>query len=323
MPVTYCQTPPPVVEETGGEVRVTKQLQQVNMVGFSGAQRDCLKLLVHQPARVVFTVGASLLVRDLQTGQQEVHVGHNYPVVSVSLSSSGHYLATGEAATLGVRAMVVCWDTRSWSRVGCHQTHHGRVEAVAISEDDCRLVSLGGQDDQSLVVWSISDRSPVCSHRVGNGKSGPGRVITFVTPDSFLTGGQDLLQCWTINGSKLSSTNISLGKLKRELISVERDAARDCVYFGSSSGDIVKVRVWGLRGETDTHLLRSSSTARLAAHRPYWPPASGRQRKASPATPAGSVEESTVCSSWTMETSWSDAATGSLSVSSRRTSRSL
>ena len=51
MPVTYSQTPPPVVEEREGEVMVTPQLQQVNMVGFSGGQRGCMKLLVHQPAR--------------------------------------------------------------------------------------------------------------------------------------------------------------------------------------------------------------------------------------------------------------------------------
>ena len=257
MPVTYCQTPPPVLEEeAGGEVTVTKQLNQVNMVGFSGAEKECVKLLVHQPARVVFSVGASLLVRDLQTGGQEVHVGHNYPVVSVSLSSSGQYLATGEAATLGVRAMVVCWDTRNWTRVGCHQTHHGRVEAVAISDDDERLVSLGGEDDQCLVVWSISQKRPVCSHRVGNGKSGPGRVISFTSSHAFLTGGQDLLQCWTIRDGKLSATNISLGKLKRELISVERDTARDCVYFGSSSGDIVKVRGRESYARLTTLLLR-------------------------------------------------------------------
>ena len=230
-----------MVEETGGEVRVTKQLQQINMIGFSGGKRDCLKLLVHQPARVVFTVGASLVVRDLETGKQEVVVGHSYPVVSVSLSPSGQYLASGEAASLGVRARVVCWDTRTWSMVGSHQTHHARVEAVALSEDDNLLVSLGGEDDQNIVVWSLIERKPVSSHRLGNGKSGPGRVISFISPDTFLTGGQDLLQCWKLTVGKLSCTNISLGKLKRELISVERDPCRDCVYFGTRSGDIVKV----------------------------------------------------------------------------------
>ena len=52
---------------------------------------------------------------------------------------------------------------------------------------------------------------------------------------------QDLLQTWSIDSNKLSCSNISLGKLKRELTTVERDPVRDCVYFGTSSGDIIKV----------------------------------------------------------------------------------
>ena len=57
----------------------------------------------------------------------------------------------------------------------------------------------------------------------------------------FICGGQDLLQSWTIEGTKLSSYNISLGKLKRELKVVEKDTVRDCVYYGTTSGDIIKI----------------------------------------------------------------------------------
>ena len=51
---------------------------------------------------------------------------------------------------------------------------------------------------------------------------------------------QDLLQTWSIDSNKLSCTNVTLGKLKRELTTVERDPVSDCVYFGTSSGDIIK-----------------------------------------------------------------------------------
>ena len=186
-------------------------------------------------------MGASLLVRDLETGQQEVHQGHSYPISCLSLSSSGQFLATGETASLGVRARVVCWDTRTWASLGHHQTHHAKVEAVDISGDEKLLVSLGGEDDGNLVVWSIADRRPLTSTSVGDGKSGPGRVITFLSPDTFITGGRDLLQSWTFTAGKLSVTNISLGKLKREVVSVERDPARDCLYCGTKSGDLLKI----------------------------------------------------------------------------------
>ena len=97
MRVKYSQTPPPVLEEADGIVQVTKQLTQVrdnnlntdpihllllllaieeselamvhnawcqvSLLGFSGAERECVALLAGQPARLVFTIGASLAIR--------------------------------------------------------------------------------------------------------------------------------------------------------------------------------------------------------------------------------------------------------------------
>ena len=167
MRVTYNQTPPPVVEESGGVVSVNQQLVQVSLLGFSGAEHNCVKLLTTQPARLVFTLGSSLVVRDVDTGARQVHVGHRYPVTCMTLSPSGQYLVTGETATMGVRAVVNCWDTRTWSVVASHQTHHAKVQSLAINDDDSRMVSLGGQDDQSVVVWNLTDNNPVCSHTIG------------------------------------------------------------------------------------------------------------------------------------------------------------
>ena len=48
-------------------------------------------------------------------------------------------MATGEEASLGVRAMVVCWDTNTWTQVGTHQTHHAKVENLSISPDDSKV----------------------------------------------------------------------------------------------------------------------------------------------------------------------------------------
>ena len=157
MPVTigHCQTPPPMVEETStGEIMVTKQLQELHTTGFSGTEKNCLKLLT-SPSRMVFPLGSSLVVRSLETGEQQLHVGHRleilysddkvlyfllrHPITCITLSDSGKYLATGETASLGTRAMVVCWDTSTWAQVGSHQTHHAKVQYLAISPDDSKV----------------------------------------------------------------------------------------------------------------------------------------------------------------------------------------
>ena len=82
------------------------------MIGFSGSEKGCVTMLASQPTRLVFTIGSSLVVRDMDTGSQQIQLGHRYPVTCLSLSSSGQYLASGDTATLGVRALVNLWDTR-------------------------------------------------------------------------------------------------------------------------------------------------------------------------------------------------------------------
>ena len=58
----------------------------------------------------------------------------------MEVSDNGAYLATGEMATLGTRVLVVCWDTSTWNIVGSHQTHHAKVEALAISPDNSKVM---------------------------------------------------------------------------------------------------------------------------------------------------------------------------------------
>ena len=62
-------------ESTSGEIMVTKQLQELNTTGFSGSEKNCLKLLT-QPMQMVFPLGSSLVVRNMETNDQKLHVGH-------------------------------------------------------------------------------------------------------------------------------------------------------------------------------------------------------------------------------------------------------
>ena len=63
-----------------------------------------------------------------------------HPITCMELSDNGACLATGEMATLGTRVLVVCWDTSTWNMVGSHQTHHAKVEALALSPDNTKVM---------------------------------------------------------------------------------------------------------------------------------------------------------------------------------------
>jgi cilia- and flagella-associated protein 52 len=45
--------------------------------------------------------------------------------------------------------------------------HLGRVQDVAFSSQDDYLASIGGQDDNALVVWNVSNGEAVCGAAAG------------------------------------------------------------------------------------------------------------------------------------------------------------
>ena len=60
------------------------------------------------------------------------------------------------------------------------------------------MISLGGPDDRTVVVWSMAHGKAICSQSVSTGKSGAAMVVTFLDSERFICGGKDLLQTWTI-----------------------------------------------------------------------------------------------------------------------------
>ena len=237
-------TPPPVLEEDDrGEVGVIQQLRHVSTVGYSGGEVNCLQLLP-SPERMIHPLGSTVVVRETAGGGQSLAVGHRYPVSCLALSSSRRYLVTGDRHKLGYRATVIVWDAGSggWQEVGSHDTHHGAVAAVGVSPDDARVVSLGGEDDKTIVVWDMETRRPVCSQVMNNGRSGLASCMLFLAPDRFLVGGQDRLQCWTMTGGdKLTQVTTGLAKMKRNLKVMTLDRSKDVAYCGTTSGDVLKV----------------------------------------------------------------------------------
>ena len=53
-----------------------------------------------------------------------------YPVSCLALSQSGRHLVTGEKAVMGVRAVVSCWDTRTWAVVSNNNNVFHQVVSI-------------------------------------------------------------------------------------------------------------------------------------------------------------------------------------------------
>ena len=74
--VNHCATPPPLVEEENGEVRVTGQLEQLAMTGFTSSAPNTMKLLGGAGSQILLPLGSSLVVRQLDTDHQTVQQAH-------------------------------------------------------------------------------------------------------------------------------------------------------------------------------------------------------------------------------------------------------
>ena len=91
------------------------------------------------------------------------------------MSHDGQRLATGQANHGGVKAPVIVWDLDA-AKHNCdsalpasgglviHRLHQhlGKVQDIGFSCDDKYLATLGGQDDNALVVWDTESGEAIC-----------------------------------------------------------------------------------------------------------------------------------------------------------------
>ncbi|CAM9884207.1 unnamed protein product, partial [Phaeothamnion confervicola] len=118
---------------------------------------------------IVYPLGSVVVVRALKGGYQAFLEGHSHNVSCVAMSRDGRFLATGQMNHAGVKADVIVWDLPAAVRsaeagvfnaegVLSHRLrqHMGGVQALDFSYDGRYLATLGGQDDNSIVVWDVA-----------------------------------------------------------------------------------------------------------------------------------------------------------------------
>merc|ERR1719399_425197 len=101
--------------------------------------------------------------------------GHTSDVSCLAVSHDGTKLASGQINQAGVRADVIVWDLEvakancanvTPSAGGCllshFKQHIAKVQAVGFSCDDKYLATLGGQDDNALVICDVDAAQSIC-----------------------------------------------------------------------------------------------------------------------------------------------------------------
>ncbi|GLV43741.1 uncharacterized protein CBL_06935 [Carabus blaptoides fortunei] len=222
------------------------ELKIKSIIGFDGATVGGLR--IHPDGiHVVYPIGNKITVLNWQTKKQDFLSGHTNVISAIDVSKSGKYLASGQINHIGFRALVIIWDFKTKTIRAKHEMHKVRVESVAFSKGDNYLISLGGRDCSSIVVWDIERNKAEYGAPASKGTQGEATVICVTNrrEQCFVTAGEETLIVWKIEQAsrKLCSIDVNVSKLKRKVLCMVMDEDDKFLYCGTNTGDVFKIKL--------------------------------------------------------------------------------
>ena len=210
-------------------------------------------LKVHPNQRhIIYPLGSTIVVKDVVEDSQTFLQGHNNEVSCMAISNDGKLLASGQKTHMGFVADIIIWNLEDSSIVRRLQLHKGLIQDLAFSPCDTLLASLGGPDDNNLVVWEVARGVAVRGELAGGNT-----VLTCAwfnnTSTHIVTGGKYTLRIWefTTNedgvGGRLTFEEVVLGQIKRVFRAIAIDDQDVFCYCGSDSGDVIRISLVSAR----------------------------------------------------------------------------
>lgn len=211
--------------------------------------------LVYHPdgKHVIFPLGTTVVIKDVVANTQAFLQGHTDIVTSVALSRDGRFVASGQATSLGLRAPVLVWDFAAAVRNAntsdttgelLHELvlHKGRVDAIDFSAGGKYLASLGGPDDNSIVVWDLESGEPICGTKAASHHA---HAIKWFnnSETELVSAGQFSVRRWELDLTRrrLIPEDMNMGPIRREVDCIAIDDDDRLFWCGTRSGDVLEV----------------------------------------------------------------------------------
>lgn len=206
----------------------------------------------------MFPLGSVVVLRALSTKKQFfLDAGIDKKVSCVAISRDGSYLATGHETPASFKAEVVLWDlkkavenlsndiaTSEECILHVLTQHHKRVEAVDFSCDGQYLTSLGGQDDNDIVVWNVITGVSICGSPAASDLS---HCVKWLNQrnDRFVTCGNCHVRVWQICMStpKLHPIDICMGSIRRVMQCLCISEDDSFAFAGNKTGEVLKFNI--------------------------------------------------------------------------------
>ncbi|XP_023601107.1 cilia- and flagella-associated protein 52 [Myotis lucifugus] len=220
------------------------ELELQAVIGFNGHVPTGLKCHPDQE-HLVYPLGCTVLIQAINTNEQSFLHGHGNNVSCVDVSNSGEYIASGQVTYMGFKADIILWDYKKRELIARLSLHKGKIEDLAFSPNDLYLVSLGGPDDGSVVVWSIAKRDAICGSPAAGLNVGNATAVIFSggCDEMFVTAGNGTIRVWELDlpNRKIWPTECLTGQMKRIVLCITMPSDDSFFYLGTTTGDILKM----------------------------------------------------------------------------------
>jgi len=220
-----------------------QELELQAVIGFKGTVPSGLILHPDQE-HLIFPLGCTVVLRNLLRKTQAFLQGHDNQVNCICVSKSGRLMASGQKTFMGFPADVIIWDFDERKEIHRLSLHKVAVTSLCFSPEETYLATLGGQDDNSLVIWEVERGSAICGTPAATDTA---HCVSFfnTTEFSLVTGGNYHVILWQFDlaNKKLRPTPVNMGQLKRVTTNVLMDKDDQFLYCGTATGDVLVVQV--------------------------------------------------------------------------------
>lgn len=204
---------------------------------------------------IIYPLGCTVVIKSLKENTQAFLQGHTDRVTCVSLSPDGKLIASGQVTSMGFRAPVIVWDfaqavknANTSDRTGelVHKLvlHKVMVRDLSFNCDGSYVASLGGEDDNTIVVWDLASGEAVCGAPAA---SHAALAIEWLHTDPLrlVSGGQYNLRKWVLDldRRRIFPTDFRLGSIRRTINCLCVDPSDNFLWAGTASGDLLEVNV--------------------------------------------------------------------------------
>ncbi|WAR18910.1 EMAL6-like protein [Mya arenaria] len=227
-------------EELGGgkkrKTAPTNSLKLEFVHGYRGY--DCRNNLFYaQSGEIIYHVAAVGIVYNREKNTQRFYLEHTDDILCLSIHPLKDLIATGQ---VGRDPSVHVWDVETLKTVAVLKGQHERgVCAVDFSGDGKKLVSVGLDDNHSIVIWDWRKGEKLATTRGHKDKIFVVKWNPF-DPNKLISVGIKHIKFWTQAGGGFTSSRGTFGKIAKncDMLCLAFGKTADLVYSGGSDGNV-------------------------------------------------------------------------------------